>query len=71
MVDVLTGTVQYIIVDKMNLYSSSWNRIQSVLKTWRPDLIPKYNALKKDDMYADLLRKRIMEAAAVPVEFCF
>jgi DNA repair photolyase len=71
MVDVLTGAVQYIIVDKMNLYSSSWNRIQSVLKTWRPDLIPQYNALKKDARYTDLLRRKIMEAAAVPVEFCF
>lgn len=67
----LTDHIQYIIVDRMNLYNSCWERIHTILKGWNPDLIPKYNALKRDPDYTTILRKRIMKAATVPVEFCF
>ena len=67
----LQGLVQYIIVDRMNLYSTAWKRIQPALKAWKPELVPHYNSLKSDTTYESVLRERIMKAAHVPVEFCF
>ena len=69
--DVLSDQVAYVIVDKMNLYNSAWRRIQSVLKKWRPELISQFYSIKSDSHYEHILRKRIVEAATVPVEFCF
>jgi len=71
MFNVLDDYVRYVIVDKMNLYNSAWKRIQPRLKKWRPELIPQFNSLRSHSYYEHMLRKRIMKAATVPVEFCF
>jgi DNA repair photolyase len=71
MFDALNDYVRYVIVDRMNLYNPSWKRIRSMLESWRPDLIPKYNFLRVDPRYDTILRKRIGKIATVPVEFCF
>jgi len=63
--------VQYVIVDRMNLYAPVWNRIQSALKPWNPELISQFYNLKSNAEYDHILRRRIAEAATVPVEFCF
>lgn len=70
MFDALNGYVQYVIVDKMNLYSSAWKRIRSAVTQWNPELIPEFNSVKSPE-YESVLRKRVEKAAAVPVEFCF
>ncbi len=67
----LENHVKYVIVDRMNLYNTAWTRIHSVLKTWKPELVQKYYMLKTDAEYNHILRKRVMKAATVPVEFCF
>ncbi len=71
MFDLLHDHVQYVIVDKMNLYNTAWKRIQSALKPWRPDLIPHFESIKTDPHYEDMLRQRIAKAARVPVDVCF
>jgi DNA repair photolyase len=70
MFDALHDHVGYVIVDKMNMYSSAWKRIQSVLHQWNPGLIPEFNAAKSSE-YESVLRERVKRAATVPVEFCF
>ncbi|MBU7016405.1 MAG: radical SAM protein [Theionarchaea archaeon] len=67
----LSDYVKYIIVDRMNLYDAAWKRISSILKSWRPELVPHYEALRRDPEYEVVLRKRISEAASVPIDFCF
>lgn len=71
MFDVVQNHVQYVIVDRMNLYAPVWNRIQSALKPWNPELISQFYNLKSNAEYDHILRRRIAEAATVPVEFCF
>jgi DNA repair photolyase len=71
MFSVLEHYVSYIIVDRMNLYNTSWERIRSVLASWNPELIPKYATLRIKTDYNSILRKRIAETATVPVEYCF
>lgn len=71
MFEVLRDHVQYVIVDRMNLYAPVWNRIQSALKPWNPELIAEFYNLKSNAEYDHILRKRIVKAATVPVEFCF
>ncbi|MBU7015298.1 MAG: radical SAM protein [Theionarchaea archaeon] len=71
MFTVLEEYVSYVIVDRMNLYNTSWERIRSVLSSWNPELIPKYAALRAKTDYDFVLRKRIAEIATVPVEYCF
>lgn len=68
---ILEEYVSYVIVDKMNLYNTSWERIRSVLTNWNPELIPKYATLRAGTDYESVLRKRIAKAATVPVEYCF
>ncbi len=71
MFDVLSDCVQYIIVDRMNLYNSAWTRIQSALKPWKPELILEFCSIRSNSEYDHILRKRVAEAAKVPVQFCF
>ena len=71
MFSILNDLVQYVIVDKMNLYNSAWKRIQSILRSWRPELISQFMSIKSDSHYEHILRKRVVKAAKVPVEFCF
>ena len=70
MFDILNDYVKYVIVDRMNLYASPRKRIYSMLKSWNPELIPKFDSIK-DLEYERELRKRILKAATIPVEFCF
>lgn len=63
--------VQYVIVDTMNFYAGSWNRLRNTLQGWDAALIPRLEAIKKDPTYTVDLRKRVSEVASVPVEFCF
>ncbi|MBU7048422.1 MAG: radical SAM protein [Theionarchaea archaeon] len=70
-VNTLSNYVTYIIVDRMNLYDAAWKRIFNTLKSWRPELIPQYESLKRDPQYEHILKTRISEAASVPIDFCF
>ena len=66
-----TDYAQYVIVDRMNLYTECWKKIHTILKGFKPALIPKYAALKRDPDYSTVLRNRILKVATIPVEFCF
>jgi DNA repair photolyase len=63
--------VRHVIVDRMNFYDQPWKRIRSILYAWNSELVPQFNSIRTDPTYNSVLRRRIQEAASVPVEFCF
>jgi DNA repair photolyase len=67
----LDGLVEYVIVDKMNMYNAAWNKLKNLFESWRPELIHEYSTIKMNPRYPAQLRKKVAKAATVPVEFCF